>query len=34
MKLISLPGFEVTSRKPPICISKGPLYIICGPYGD
>ncbi len=29
MKLILLPGLE-TRR--PICISKGPLYIICGHY--
>jgi hypothetical protein len=33
MKLIFLPGFEAT-RKPPICIAKGPLYIICGNYKE
>jgi hypothetical protein len=32
MKLISLPGFEM-EKKPPLCLAKGPLYIICGPLG-
>lgn len=30
MKLINLPGFEPTAA--PICIGKGPQYIICGKY--
>lgn len=32
MKLIFLPGFEAAPK--PICISKGPLYIICGHYKE
>lgn len=30
MKLIVLPGFENSAA--PLCIGKGPLYIICGKY--
>jgi hypothetical protein len=33
MKLILLPGLE-SAPKPPICIAKGPLYIICGHYKE